>query len=57
MQVSTVGCIFDHVEVNIFFYNITGLLKLHYTVYLFICNLSFVILKLSSSICLGITMN
>jgi len=57
MQVSTVGSIFDHVEVNIFFYNIKGLLKLHYAIYLFICKLSFVMLKLSSSICLGITMN
>ena len=55
MQVSTVGCILDHVEVNNF-YNIKSLLKLHYTVYLFICNLSFVVLKLSS-VSLGIIMN
>lgn len=53
MQVSTVGCVFEHVEVNIFFI----ILKLHYTVYLLICKLSFVMLKLSSSICLGIIMN
>ena len=58
IQSSTVGCVIDHVEVSFFVLrSIQSLLKLNYTICLLISILSFVMLKVLSSIVLGITVN
>jgi hypothetical protein len=57
IQASTVGCLFDHVEVSFSFCIIEALLKLKYIINLLIYFFSFVMLKFLLSMCLGIAMN